>query len=125
MGDVPFLHIALVEDDDAFAAALVRLFALTGMRAERFRSAEDLLAAASVQRSCYVIDVQLPGMSGLELQRRLQAGTPPPPVVLITARDDLAPPLPVDGASPSSVTLLIKPFAGRLLTQTVQAICSS
>jgi FixJ family two-component response regulator len=122
MGEAPFLLIALVEDDDALAAALVRLFALTGMRAEHFRSAEELLACAAARRHCYVIDVQLPGMSGLDLQRRLLAEAPRPPVVLITARDDVALQLEADDPEPAPVALLVKPFTGTLLTQTVRGL---
>jgi FixJ family two-component response regulator len=124
MGDAPLLHIALVEDDDAIAAAFVRLFALTGMHAQRFRSAEDLLAAAGPRCHCYVIDVQLPGMSGLDLQRRLQAGTPRPPVVLITACHDVALEIRRDRSSTPPDALLVKPFAGRLLADTVRCVAS-
>lgn len=124
MGDTPALHIALVEDDDAIAAAFVRLFALMGMWAEHFRSAEDLLAAASLPLHCYVIDLQLPGMSGLDLHRRLRASKPPPPVVLITACDELAMQVGREHSSCAPDALLVKPFPGRLLADTVRAVAT-
>jgi FixJ family two-component response regulator len=124
MGDRPPLHIALVEDDDAIAAAFIRLLALMDMRAERFRSAEELLAAANARLDCYVIDLQLPGMSGLDLKRRLQGLTPRPPIVLITACDQLALDIGRDHSTSAPDALLVKPFPGRLLADTVRAVAT-
>lgn len=100
------------------ARAIVRLLRLMDMSPRHFCSAEDLLASRDGGIGCYVIDVQLPGMSGLDLRRRLLAHAPSLPVVLITARDDLdSPPSP---AAPG--VLLVKPFTGRRLAEAVRSV---
>ena len=113
------LRIGLVEDDPGMARAFVRLFRLMGMCAEHFRSGEELLASEDAQLHCYVIDVQLPGMSGIELRRQLQAHAPSTPAVLISALDDLDPSMLTQDTFGASAPLLAKPFTGRLLADTV------
>lgn len=81
--------IAIVEDDARIRTALLRLFRFAHYRAQAFCSADALLGSLSKRMpSCVVLDLHLPGMSGLELLRRLAKLDPFPPVVVITAHDD-------------------------------------
>ena len=66
--------VAIVDDDARVRKALLRLFRFASYRAEAFRTAEAFLRSLSVQvPSCVVLDVHLPGMTGVELLRRLAA----------------------------------------------------
>jgi FixJ family two-component response regulator len=82
--------IAIVDDDPSVRRAVQRLVRSFGLRAETFDSGEALLRAlASSQRfSCAVMDVQMPGMNGLEVQRRLAFEGIGLPLVLITAHEE-------------------------------------
>jgi FixJ family two-component response regulator len=110
-------RIALV-DDDPSVAAILRLFRLAGIHAEHFDSAENLLCA-DVSVACYVIDIDLPGMSGIDLQRRLRSTRSPAPAILITADDD--PAIMTAAIAAGAVALLVKPFTGRKLAETVRS----
>ena len=76
--------VAVVEDDAPVRQALGRLLDAGGFEPALFESAEAYLDAPP-QSLCVVIDVQLPGMSGTELQRRLRAAADAPPIIVITA----------------------------------------
>lgn len=85
-------HIAIVDDDTLVREALCDCVELGGYSVEGFASAEDFLASNSRQTAaclvadiaCLILDIQLPGATGLELQRRL--GDPAhPPIVFVTA----------------------------------------
>jgi FixJ family two-component response regulator len=81
--------IAIVDDDDSLRHSLVRLFRSAGYSVEAFASAIELLISLSQWRpDCVILDLQLPGMTGEELLRRLSVFANPPPVVVITGNDD-------------------------------------
>ena len=81
--------IAIVDDDASVREAMMSLVRVLGFLAEAFPSAEDFLKSDDLQRtSCLIADVRMPGMSGLELYRRLVASGKPIPTVLITAHSD-------------------------------------
>ena len=81
--------IAIVDDDDSLRHSLVRLFRSAGYSVEAFASATELLSSLSQWRpDCVILDLQLPGMTGEELLRRLSVFANPPPVVVITGNDD-------------------------------------
>jgi FixJ family two-component response regulator len=81
--------ISMVDDDDSVREALKSLIDSVGFRAELFRSGEEFLNSTSVsQTACLIADVRMPGMSGLELQDRLQAAHFSVPIVFISAHDD-------------------------------------
>jgi len=122
MGEREPLRIALVEDDPSMASAIVRMLRLMGMAAEHFRSAEHLLSAGGAGHHCYVVDIHLPGLSGLDLQRKLRSLPTPTPVILITGDDD--PDLQLDATQAGAAAVLIKPFTGRALADTVRRIAS-
>lgn len=78
--------VAIVDDDPAIRTALTRLTRSLGYRPEAYESAEALLSAFhEVQPVCVVTDVQMPGLSGLDLLRMVQLQKPDIPVIVITA----------------------------------------
>lgn len=82
-------YIAIIDDDESLCRSMGRLVQLAGMHAIGFMSAEEFLAdRLSDQFACLLVDVQLPGMSGIELQRQLLAQGSKTPVIYITAYDD-------------------------------------
>jgi FixJ family two-component response regulator len=81
--------IAVVEDDGSFRRAIRRLLKISGWRVEVFASAEDFLHSAHLRgTACLILDVRLPGMSGLELQQRLAELNYHIPIIFITAHAD-------------------------------------
>jgi FixJ family two-component response regulator len=79
-------RVAIVDDDSAHSRALARLLHASGIETEVFDSAEAFLArSASEVLDALILDLQLGGMSGFELQRRLSLAGPGPPVVFLTA----------------------------------------
>jgi len=81
--------VAVVEDDAALRKALGRLLQAGGFEPALFESAEAYLDA-SPAALCLVVDVRLPGMSGIELQQRLRATGTPPPIIVTTASREAA-----------------------------------
>ena len=84
-------RVFIVDDDASIRDALSLLLSLKGFAVSTFASAEDFLAALQPHwQGCVVVDIRMSGMSGLELQRRLQAHRDALPVVVITAHGDVA-----------------------------------
>jgi FixJ family two-component response regulator len=85
------IRVAIVDDDESVCRSLSRLLHAVGMEAACYHSAEAFLAERGRDDfDCLVLDIQLGGMSGLELQARLCAQGDPVPVVFITAHDTAA-----------------------------------
>jgi FixJ family two-component response regulator len=80
--------IYVIDDDASVRKALKRLIRSTGMSAHTFASAEDFLASQRSLPDCLVLDLRMPGMSGLELQQQLAAEHRSVPIVFISAHDD-------------------------------------
>ena len=81
--------IAIVDDDDSLRNSLLRLFRSAGYSVAPFATATELLSSLSLGRpDCVVLDLQLPGMTGVELLRRFTALADPPPVIVITGNDE-------------------------------------
>ena len=77
--------VAVVDDDDAARISVVRLLEVAGYTARGFDSGSDFLAAADVTAlSCVVSDLQMPGVTGLELQKALHARGVQVPMVFVT-----------------------------------------
>jgi FixJ family two-component response regulator len=85
------IYVAVVDDDESLCRSFSRLLRTSGFQAVTYTSAEALLQDTKRPRfDCLVLDIQLEGMSGLELRRRLAAGNDSTPVIFITAHDDPA-----------------------------------
>src|SRR5919108_6100314 len=81
--------ISIVDDDESVREALKSLLDSVGFRSEVFGSGEEFLNSPFVaQTDCLIADVRMTGMSGLELQDRLNAANSPIPIVFISAHDD-------------------------------------
>ena len=110
--------IAIVDDEAPVRVALGRLLRLADYEVETFGSGEEFLASLDMRcPSCAILDVHLPGLSGLEVQARLRTAHPQIPVVFITASDDRA----LEDAARGSggVRLLRKPFSSDQLLEAV------
>lgn len=81
--------IAVVDDDQSVREALENLISSVGFEVKSFASSEDFLDSdPQLQTDCAILDVRLPGMSGVEVQRRLAADGQNIPVIIITAQGD-------------------------------------
>lgn len=81
--------VAAVDDDRRVRDSVQSVLESAGYEAEMFASAEAFLEAGAVARArCVVVDVRLPGMDGLALQRRIRTERPALPVLVVTAHDD-------------------------------------
>jgi FixJ family two-component response regulator len=112
--------VTIVDDDQAVRDALSNLLESVGMRVEAFTSAEDFVNSGRLhQRTCLILDIQLPGMSGLELQRQLAAGENLIPIIFITApgEDGIREQALHDGA----VGFFYKPFSSEALLNAVHS----
>jgi FixJ family two-component response regulator len=82
-------YVAVVDDDVSACRALSRLLRAEGLQAVGYLSAEAFLADAKRPRfDCLVLDIQLSGISGIELHRQLQASGSSTPVIFVTAHDE-------------------------------------
>jgi len=82
------LCVGVVDDDESVRRSLARLLRAAGMQATTYGSAEEFRADVQHPRfDCLILDVQLPGMSGIELRNRLAAEGVAPPVIFVTGHD--------------------------------------
>jgi FixJ family two-component response regulator len=89
MSTAPPVYVAVVDDDEHACRSLSRLLRAAGLQPITYLSAEDFLADAKRPSfDCLVLDIQLGGMSGLDLGRRLMAEGGSTPLIYITAHDD-------------------------------------
>ncbi len=83
------IYIAVIDDDESLCRSMSRLLRASNLQAITYPSAEAFLADTKRPKfDCLVLDIQLKGMSGLDLSRRLSAVRDATPVVFITAHDD-------------------------------------
>jgi FixJ family two-component response regulator len=112
--DRAHLLIAVVDDEVSVGKALGRLLRLADYRVATFACGEDFLESLQVQiPACAVLDVQMPGLSGFEVQARMRAAQIPTPVVFITADQDTV--FDPEALGATAVGLLRKPFSGDAL----------
>jgi FixJ family two-component response regulator len=115
--------IAVVDDEAALRQAIRSLLRSAGFNAQCFASAAELLRADSVKRAaCLILDVHLPGMSGLELQQLLVAQGARIPVIFITGQDDANGSLQARALQAGAVAFLRKPFLEEDLLHALQQV---
>ena len=116
-------RIAVVDDDESVRQGLANLISSVGYEAELYASAEEFLASSEADgAACLVLDLRMPGMSGLELQRRLAAHSGGPPVIIITAHgDDEAR---AEALAAGAVAFLKKPFKEETLLGAISSALS-
>jgi FixJ family two-component response regulator len=111
--------VFLVDDDCSVRRALARLLKSAGYQAERFASAREFLEQYHPGGfGCLVLDVQLPGLSGLDLQEELAAAECHLPIIFITGHGDIR--MSVRAMKAGAVDFLPKPFQGQDLLDAVQ-----
>ena len=111
--------VAIVDDSEGIRVALGRLLNAAGYEIALFESAEAYLAAAPREVGCLLLDVHLPGMSGVDLLRHLRPRTSLP-IILITSDHTLA----GCAAQLGCDELLLKPTLGDLMCPTIASLVS-
>ena len=112
--------IAIVDDDELMRGALQGLLKEAGFPARAFASAEEFLASGQPhQTACLIADIRMPGMSGLDLQARLNADEIKIPIIFITAHGDAR--LRLQAMRAGAVEFLAKPFDDEVLLESVRA----
>ncbi len=115
----PDAIVWVVDDDVSVREALGSLIRSAGLRAETFVSAQEFLARTRTDApSCLVLDVRLPGLGGLDLQKRMAELNLEIPIVFITGHGDV--PTSVQAMKAGAVEFLTKPFADRDLLDAIQ-----
>jgi FixJ family two-component response regulator len=111
--------VFVVDDDASMREALKNLFRSVGLDVETFAAAQDFLTSErSGAPGCLVLDVRLPGLSGLDLQRHLAAANIHIPIVFITGHGDIQ--MSVRAMKGGAVEFLTKPFRDQDLLEAVQ-----
>lgn len=112
--------VAVVDDDESVRGALRGLLKTAGLQAQAFASAEDFLNSGLLrQTACLIADIRMPGMSGLELQQRLNAEHCRIPTIFITAHGDAK--MRLQAMRAGAVEFLSKPFDDEALLDSVRA----
>jgi FixJ family two-component response regulator len=115
----PGAIVFVVDDDESVREALGSLIRSTGLGVETFASAQDFLARPpSGVPSCLVLDLQLPGLSGLDLQKRMAEANIQSPIVFITGHGSV--PASVQAMKAGAVDFLSKPFADHDLLEAIK-----
>ncbi|PYV68961.1 MAG: hypothetical protein DMG96_35195 [Acidobacteria bacterium] len=116
--------VFVIDDDASMREALNSLIRSVGLRAELFGSAKEFLRQSPPSvPSCLVVDIRLPGMSGLEFQRHLAEADVRTPVIFITAHGDV--PMSVRAMKAGAVEFLTKPFRDQDLLDAIQLALES
>ena len=101
--------VVVIDDDPDFLSSLGRLLRSVGLRTEQFSSVHDFSNAKPPDGpTCLVLDIRMPGRSGLELQRELAAANRQLPIIFITAHGDI--PMTVQAMKAGAIEFLTKPF---------------
>ena len=111
--------VFVIDDDADMRAAIQGLLKATGIRSESFGTAEEFLRNNEPDGpSCLVLDVSLPGVSGMELQRKLADAGVSIPIIFITGHGDI--PMTVKAIKSGAVEFLTKPFVDEDLLNAIQ-----
>jgi FixJ family two-component response regulator len=111
--------VFVVDDDEAIREALKSLISSVGLQAATFASAREFLQSRGPDApGCMVLDVRLPGLSGLDLQRELSDANIHTPIIFITGHGDI--PMTVQAMKAGAVEFLTKPFRDQDLLDAIQ-----
>ena len=117
MSDKP--TVFLIDDDQAVRDAVALLLQTGGLAVETFASATDFLEAGVAQRpGCLVLDVRMPGLSGLDLQKQLRTGGYRIPIIFMTGHGDI--PMAIRAMKAGAFDFTEKPFQGQALLARIQ-----
>jgi FixJ family two-component response regulator len=112
--------IAIVDDDESVQRALQDLMEVDGLTARCFGSAEEFLESGLQRKAaCLIVDIRMPGMSGLELQAKLKADRVNIPIIFITAHGDAR--VRMQAMREGAAEFLVKPFDDQVLLNRVRA----
>lgn len=112
--------VSIVDDDDSMRIALQDLLEAVGLSAQGFASAEEFLRSDKRhETACLITDIRMPGMSGLELQAKLNAERRRIPIIFITAHGDEQ--MRIQARREGAVEFLSKPIDSEVLLDSVQA----
>jgi FixJ family two-component response regulator len=113
-------YVAVVDDDDSVRIAIQGLLRSVGLPSQMYASGEEFLGSGQQhQTACLITDIRMPGMSGLDLQARLNAENCQIPTIFITAHGDHE--LRLQAIRAGAVEFLSKPFDDELLLENVRA----
>ena len=111
--------IAIVEDDPSVREGLESLIRSAGWRVEKFASAQEFLARSGAEAPCcLILDLQMPGISGLDLQKRMTEVELEIPIVFLTGHGNI--PASVQAMKAGAVEFLTKPFDEEELLQAIR-----
>jgi FixJ family two-component response regulator len=112
--------VLIIDDDPDFRESVGRLLSSVGLYVQQFSSVSDFFNAPPPDGpTCLVVDVRMPGRSGLELQRDLAAANKQVPIIFMTAHGDI--PMTVQAMKGGAIEFLTKPFRDQDLLEAVQA----
>jgi FixJ family two-component response regulator len=112
--------VAIVDDDELMRSALQGMLKSVGLPSQAFASAEEFLQSGQQQQTaCLITDIRMPGMSGLELQAKLNAQHYRIPTIFITAHGDTK--MRMQALRAGAVEFLAKPFDDEVLLESVRA----
>jgi len=111
--------VSVIDDDESVRESLPDLLAELGFEARAFSSAQEFLTSDCVNRSrCLILDIAMPGMNGLDLQRELRLRGRKIPIIFITALADAA--LRARAFEEGAAGFLLKPFSDTALLESVE-----
>ena len=112
--------VGIVDDEESVRMAIRSLLRSLGFKVETFGSAEDLLGSARLDDiACLIVDLRLPGMTGVDLQRQLLAAKRELPMVFISAHDD--PVAQQQARTAGALAFLRKPFSEKALIDAIRS----
>jgi FixJ family two-component response regulator len=115
--------VYIVDDDPSMRKFLRRLVSLSGFQSETFTSAEEFLRGVQPDTpGCLLLDVMMPGLSGLDLQRELSRAGLHMPIIFITGHGDI--PMSVQAMKAGAVSFLTKPLQNQELLDAIQEAAS-
>jgi FixJ family two-component response regulator len=111
--------VFIIEDDPSFCTFLQRLVGILGLQSQVFSTAEEFLQSARLDApGCLILDIMMPGLSGLELQRELARAHVPLPIIFITGHGDI--PMSVQAMKAGAVSFLTKPLRNQDLLDAIR-----